>query len=784
VIDWIRARDPGYSALRRAGRGAIVMPGIFAITDKVIANPTIALFSAFAALSTLLFADFRGSMRERVEAQASLVVGGMALVTLGTLCSQTTWLAVLAAFVVAFVVLFAGIVSSVLASASTAALVGFVLAVTTPGAASTLPDRLAGWGISGAASLFAIALLWPAPTREPLRAEAARACALLARRLHAEVDCVVAGFGADLVAARAAITSDAHDAVSALRRAFFATPYRPTGLMTSTRTLVRLVDEVAWLSAVLDRMPVGAHAAPADAEVCDVKRAAATLLERGGELLAGDDDASDPARLEPDLAQLREARAVMERTVTAMLPSSRDGAPEFVSSLEPSFRAHEMSFVVSAIATNIEQTVAARRRTWWQRLLGRQPEGVGSPLASAWERLRSHLEPSSVWLHNSLRGATGLGLAVLVAELTGVQHSFWVAFGALSVLRTNASATGQNALRALLGTIAGFVVGGALIYAIGSNPTVFWILLPFAVLFTGFAPAAISFAAGQAGFTMTLLILYNVIGPAGWQIGLVRIEDVVIGCAVSLAVGVLFWPRGSASAFGQALADGLADSAAYLRGAVEYGVTRCDRLSAAVDAPREASRRASEAARRLDDAFRSFLAERGTKHLPLADVTQLLSAVLVLRITADAILDLWGDGGPPEGDRAAARMELVAVGGEVADWYAATARAISGAGGDVPAPLGEDPDAEGRLVETVRRDLGGADGAGTSAAVKVIWTADHLEAARLLQPVVAGPAGAAAMVQHTPVAWLGTLRSRFPLAPGSSGSGSDGPTPVRPSAGA
>ena len=36
-------------------------------------------------------------------------------------------------------------------------------------------------------------------------------------------------------------------------------------------------------------------------------------------------------------------------------------------------------------------------------------------------------------------------LAVLVAELSGVQHSFWVVFGTLAVLRSSAVLTGPPA---------------------------------------------------------------------------------------------------------------------------------------------------------------------------------------------------------------------------------------------------------------------------------------------------------------------------------------------------
>ena len=46
-----------------------------------------------------------------------------------------------------------------------------------------------------------------------------------------------------------------------------------------------------------------------------------------------------------------------------------------------------------------------------------------------------------------------------------------------------------------------------------------WLLLPVAVLIAGLAPATISFAAGQAAFTLTLLILFNILAPEGGRSG-------------------------------------------------------------------------------------------------------------------------------------------------------------------------------------------------------------------------------------------------------------------------
>lgn len=759
VIQWLCTRDADLSALRRSCRAAIVTPALFAVGDQLISSSTLAIFAAVGSLAMLLFVDFSGPISERLLAQASLVGAGAILVCLGTLASQTVWAAVIGMVVVGFVVLFVGVVSSVLASATTALLVAFILPLTLPGPVSSVPDRLIGWLLAGAISLVAIAVLWPAPTRDPLRRSTSQACALLARRLRAEAECVRHGLQRDRLPAVDALVTESTAAVAALRDSFFGTPYRPTGLTTATRTLVRLVDQVVWLDAVLERMPFKQQSGPTGLVVCEVKLAAAALLDRGAVLLEA--VRAGPADLTADLERLRHARKLMQQTVRTALPVHRGSTSreeggktttttttEFVSSLEPSFRAHEMSVAISAIATNIELTVAARRRSWWQRLVGRRPEGVGSSLSSAQERAGAHVARHSVWLHNSVRGAIALGSAVLVAELTGVQHSFWVVFGALAVLRSNALNTGQNALRALLGNVVGIVIGGALIYTIGPNTTVFWLLLPFAVFFTGLAPAAISFAAGQAGFTAATLILFNTIEPAGWTIGLVRIEDVAIGCGVSLAVGALLWPRGASSALGRALAEALSESARYLRGAVEYGVSRCDTLVPVASAPHDQSRRAAAAARRLDDAFREFLAERGTKHVALADVSALITGVAVIRLNADAVLDLWRDDGSPTGDRTAARAEILASGGLLVDWYEQAASALAGSGA-VPNPLRHDKVADGRLIEAVRRDLTGEDRQGTATAVKMIWTADYLDATRRLQARLFAPATATAAARRS-----------------------------------
>jgi hypothetical protein len=752
-LDWLRTRDRGLAALRRAGRAAIVTPAMFALGDRVIGNPTLATFAVFGSFAMLLLVDFGGPMRDRLRAQASLALVGGVFVCVGTLASQSTPVAAVAMALVAFGVLFAGIASSVLAGATTSLLLAFILPVSVAGASSSIPDRVAGWGLASGAALLAIALLWPAPERDPLRRPAIAACRALAARLRADVAGVLGGVGSPAGVDGTAAARRVSDAVGELHQVFLATPYRPTGLSTAARMVVRLVDELNWLNAILLEPAPSPNGTAPNRPACAVKVAAAAVLEAGADLL--DAPHASPDALRGALDELREALAALERGDALALPVAAPAAAggavavdsrigEFISSLDPSFRAQELSFVVSQIARNVDLAAAAERRSWLERLVGRRPPGLAGTLSAAQERAAAHVERHSVWLHNSVRGAAGLGLAVLVAKLTGVQHSFWVVLGTLSVLRSNALNTGQNVLRGLVGTTAGFIVGAAIVALIGANTTLLWLLLPAAVLFAGLAPAAISFAAGQAAFTLTLLIVFNILQPAGWRLGLVRVEDVAIGSAVSLAVGLLFWPRGAAAALGTALAEAYADSVRYLAGAVEFGMGRCDLGTPTRPAPADEATRAAAASRRLDDTFRSYLAERGTKPIPLAEMTGLVTGVAGLRLAGDAVLDLWQRDDAEAGQRAGARAELLASTAVVVAWYDAFAAAIIGQR-EIPEPLRHDDEAAGRLVEAVDRDLRREDGRASATAARMIWTGDHLDAARRLQGTLVGPARAASM---------------------------------------
>jgi hypothetical protein len=169
---------------------------------------------------------------------------------------------------------------------------------------------------------------------------------------------------------------------------------------------------------------------------------------------------------------------------------------------------------------------------------------------------------------------------------------------------------------------------------------------------------------------------------------------------------------------------------------------RCDFSMPSRPAPTDEAIRAAAASRRLDDTFRSYLAERGAKPIALAEVSGLVTGAAGLRLAADAVLDMWQRDHAADGDRAAARQELLASTELMVDWYDNFADSLTGRG-EVPEPLRPDELAAGRLLDAVSRDLSREDGGASATAARMIWTGDHLDAARRLQRVVVGPARAA-----------------------------------------
>jgi uncharacterized membrane protein YccC len=612
----------------RTVRTVLVVPSLFALTYEGFGNLQMALFAAFGGFASLIFATFGGTKRDKLIAHLGLAVTGSIGLIIGTAVSPVKWLAVLVTIPVAFGIFFAGVAGPNAASGVAGALLGYVLPVATPGTVSMIPDRL--------------------------RAAAAGSAHALAAHLSAAVQGTATA--ADMAKCKAAKQE--------LMNAFASTPYRPTGLATADQGLASVVQLLEWCTALIADATDG-HPNLDRADQCDrdLLAQAALVLGRAGDLLAGRAPADlSPADLSPadlslvdldpadlglvDLGTLLDA-SEMDRQRGACAayhqsaPPGRDyDSVEIIA--RHAFHAQAISIAVRAVVADTliatrhadPETIAARRRNWY----GAPPEGSlaerrVAALSGAIGVLTTHASVRSVWFLNALRGSLALAAAVLVADVSGVQHGFWVVLGTLAVLRTNAASTESTALRALGGTVVGFAVGALLLLGIGTSTAALWAALPIALAVAAYAPGTLPFAFGQAAFTVVVVVLFNLLQPVGWKVGLLRIQDVALGCLVSLVIGVFFWPRGAGSVVGDDLADAFRRGAAYLTQAVDWAL-------GARSAPPDAAAAAVTAGIRLDEALRGFLAEQGAKRLSKEDLWMLVMATMRLRLTAYSLASM------------------------------------------------------------------------------------------------------------------------------------------------
>jgi Fusaric acid resistance protein-like len=729
-------------AAMRTVRATVVVPSLFAITYKVVGDPQMALFATFGGFATLIIAGFGGTRRDKLAAHAGLAVAGSLALIIGTLVSGTTWLAAVVTVPVTFAIFFAGIGGPNAASGSTAAMFAYVLPVASAGGAATIPSRLEGWLLASAAGTIAVLLFSPHAPGSRLRAAAADLAGELAGRVRA----AAGGETTQPEAMRAA--------KERLLAAFTAAPFRPTGLAVADQALSSLVQLLEWGASQANDAFDGhidlANGCPADRELL---RTAAGLFDDTRALLAGQ-------AAEPDFAALETARARSAAHLSEL--SGRAGEPD--SRLAAAQAVHAQAIAVVARAAAADALIASRRAGFETTVETLVTTSGLTGLAGAVALVRRHATFRSVWFLNSLRGAVALAAAVAVADLSGVQHGFWVVLGTLSVLRTSAASTGATAWRALAGTLVGFIIGAALLIGIGTNPDALWVVLPVAVAVAAYAPGTTPFLVGQAAFTVTVVVLFNLLAPVGWTVGLLRIEDVAIGCAVSLAVGLLFWPRGVSAVVGDDLADAFRRGAEYLTQAVEWALSE-------LMVPPSAAVAAASAAIRLDDAVRGFLTEQGSKRMRKEDLWTLLSASSRLRLTAYTLAGLRTAAPAEEGDFGGACLPLAGsdeyagapacvslrlVTAELAGFYDAVADEVSRPGPGRLAPLPPLPMVGPAMP---RHKPGGADGAGAEEVIApahqlphphLLWVQEHLHHLSASAQTVREPALRVAEIRRRP----------------------------------
>ena len=460
------------------------MPSVFALTHFAFSNPQVDLFGAFGSFALLLLVEFTGRPQVRLASYGGLYVVGACFVALGTFVSTHKVAAVVTMGVVGFAVLFAGIVAPQAATATTAALLTFVLPVAVAQPVSAIGPRLLGWTLAAVFSITACMLVWPPPWHDNLRRRLAATMLAVARLADARCR------GIDDGRLHADVTSE----LQQLRTQFSGTPYPPTGAASGAVALSKLVGRVEWVAGN-SAMIGGEHWATEPPSARAVNEQVAATLHQAAALICDGEGhpVHDPVPIEAVQQSTRRLDQLMTAALDAdvssvaeaetALPAGADPSPAAVDgesiagALDPGFHARALGIATELVADAALEAAGADPVT--DRRLGMVEDSAPQALA---HRLLSHLSFRSVWFRNALRGAVGLALAVAVVEMTNVSHGFWVVLGTMSVLRSSAVGTGSTALRAVGGTAVGVVVGSAIMIGLADHLVLLWVLLPVVVL--------------------------------------------------------------------------------------------------------------------------------------------------------------------------------------------------------------------------------------------------------------------------------------------------------------
>jgi len=621
--------DPGFAALRRAARAAVVIPITFGFSVLVLREPQNVIFVVFGCFALLIMSDFGGLRPPRALAYLTATLVGAVLVAAGTVFSSITLLAAAGMLLVGFVIAFSRVFGGYVAAAQTGMLLSYVLAVSIPAPPSAIPARVGGWALAGIVSTLAGVLLWPRFEHVTLRkraAEAARAIAALLEKMRSTSNPL-----------DGAAVSVARKAEQAARQDYAATTKRPAGPTRRDRAFVELLIELQRIVDIIERPFQQSSAAvrPRLPEGDELARIVIAALRASAEVLVGG--------APPDIRAVAEAR---DRHRTALdgwgQRELHAGRPteEVLEGLDVDHTLRVVAYLTIAAATNAV-IAAGGDPEIDPRLPVSAPRlgGITGVMVRIQRTVASHLEASSTVMQNSLRVALGLALAVVIARTLGLSHAFWVVLGTLQVLRSSALGTGRTTLQALAGNVIGVAIGGLFAVLAGNHPVAMWIALPIVIFIAAYAATAVGFVASQAAFTINLIVIFNLISPSGWQVGLVRIEDVAVGAAISIVVGLLLWPRGVRRELGRALASFYVAVGNYLEMAFDrvLGLERAGGLQSVRSQTIQARNRAGEAfdaflnekaASPLDPQTAGFLLSAGTQAMLAGDLLDVIASRL------------------------------------------------------------------------------------------------------------------------------------------------------------
>jgi uncharacterized membrane protein YccC len=154
------------------------------------------------------------------------------------------------------------------------------------------------------------------------------------------------------------------------------------------------------------------------------------------------------------------------------------------------------------------------------------------------------------------------GVAAGLTQALSLQRSYWVVLTVAIILKPDYGSVFARALQRGIGTVAGAVLGAAILAVVPYGPL---LLIPFGVL-AALLPygKARNFGLSATFLTPLVVLLIDLQNDSGWRLAAERLVDTLLACAIVLLIGYAPWPSSWQAHLPVKFAGALRALAAYL----------------------------------------------------------------------------------------------------------------------------------------------------------------------------------------------------------------------------
>jgi len=168
----------------------------------------------------------------------------------------------------------------------------------------------------------------------------------------------------------------------------------------------------------------------------------------------------------------------------------------------------------------------------------------------------------------ALRVSLGLCAGVFAYKFFQIDHGYWIPLTMIIVIQPYYGATRKKGLERVVGTVAGIVLGGAIMLLPLSHHA-FVILLIIVSFFVAYFLRN-NYKVGVFFVTVMMVIMMQLSQQASWELIGWRILSTLIGALLALVAGYAFWPVWEKERFPSLMATALGQVRDYLMQVINY----------------------------------------------------------------------------------------------------------------------------------------------------------------------------------------------------------------------